>query len=131
VIEIAKGNILEADAEALVNTVNCVGFMGKGIALQFKQALQRTSKPMRLPVTPARSCRAGCLFSTMEAHQSALRYQLPHKAPLARQVTHSGYPIWTEGTGRRCPQARCVLDCGTTARVRTWRAELGRSAAND
>jgi O-acetyl-ADP-ribose deacetylase (regulator of RNase III) len=37
-IEIAKGNILEADAEALVNTVNCIGFMGKGIALQFKQA---------------------------------------------------------------------------------------------
>src|SRR5207245_1853241 len=24
--------------DALVNTVNCVGFMGKGIALQFKQA---------------------------------------------------------------------------------------------
>jgi len=34
----ATGNLLEADAEALVNTVNCVGFMGKGIALQFKQA---------------------------------------------------------------------------------------------
>ena len=27
------GNIWEADAEALVNTVNCVGVMGKGIAL--------------------------------------------------------------------------------------------------
>ena len=37
-IELAQGNLLEADAEALVNTVNCVGFMGKGIALQFKQA---------------------------------------------------------------------------------------------
>jgi O-acetyl-ADP-ribose deacetylase (regulator of RNase III) len=37
-IEIAKGNLLEADAEALVNTVNCIGYMGKGIALQFKQA---------------------------------------------------------------------------------------------
>ncbi len=37
-IDIVEGNILEADAEALVNTVNCVGFMGKGIALQFKQA---------------------------------------------------------------------------------------------
>jgi len=37
-IQDAKGNLLEADAEALVNTVNCVGFMGKGIALQFKQA---------------------------------------------------------------------------------------------
>jgi len=37
-IEIARGNLLEADAEALVNTVNCIGYMGKGIALQFKQA---------------------------------------------------------------------------------------------
>lgn len=33
-----QGNILQADAEALVNTVNCDGFMGKGIALQFKKA---------------------------------------------------------------------------------------------
>lgn len=32
------GNLLQADVEALVNTVNCDGFMGKGIALQFKQA---------------------------------------------------------------------------------------------
>ncbi len=37
-IEPMRGNLLEADAEALVNTVNCVGVMGKGIALQFKQA---------------------------------------------------------------------------------------------
>ncbi len=37
-IEFRQGNLLEADAEALVNTVNCVGVMGKGIALQFKQA---------------------------------------------------------------------------------------------
>ena len=33
-----KGNLLESDAEALVNTVNTVGVMGKGIALQFKEA---------------------------------------------------------------------------------------------
>jgi O-acetyl-ADP-ribose deacetylase (regulator of RNase III) len=32
-IELTGGNILQADAEALVNTVNCVGIMGKGIAL--------------------------------------------------------------------------------------------------
>jgi O-acetyl-ADP-ribose deacetylase (regulator of RNase III) len=31
------GNLLEADVEALVNTVNTVGVMGKGIALQFKE----------------------------------------------------------------------------------------------
>ena len=31
-----QGNLLEARAEALVNTVNTVGVMGKGIALMFK-----------------------------------------------------------------------------------------------
>jgi O-acetyl-ADP-ribose deacetylase (regulator of RNase III) len=35
-IEFTTGDILRADAEALVNTVNCVGIMGRGIALQFK-----------------------------------------------------------------------------------------------
>jgi len=37
-VQITKGNIIEADADAIVNTVNCVGYMGKGIALQFKKA---------------------------------------------------------------------------------------------
>lgn len=37
-IEETTGNILDSDAEAVVNTVNCVGVMGRGIALQFKQA---------------------------------------------------------------------------------------------
>lgn len=37
-IEYTEGDILQADAEALVNTVNCVGVMGRGIALQFKNA---------------------------------------------------------------------------------------------
>jgi O-acetyl-ADP-ribose deacetylase (regulator of RNase III) len=31
-----KGDLLNDNAAALVNTVNCVGVMGKGIALQFK-----------------------------------------------------------------------------------------------
>jgi O-acetyl-ADP-ribose deacetylase (regulator of RNase III) len=37
-IELAKGNLMQAPVEALVNTVNTAGVMGKGIALQFKQA---------------------------------------------------------------------------------------------
>ncbi len=37
-IELTHGDILNADAEALVNTVNCVGVMGRGIALQFRKA---------------------------------------------------------------------------------------------
>jgi O-acetyl-ADP-ribose deacetylase (regulator of RNase III) len=43
-IEFRTGNILEADAEALVNTVNCVGVMGRGIALQFKKAFPSNFK---------------------------------------------------------------------------------------
>ena len=37
-LTLRRGNIMEAEAEALVNTVNTVGVMGKGIALQFKKA---------------------------------------------------------------------------------------------
>jgi O-acetyl-ADP-ribose deacetylase (regulator of RNase III) len=37
-IELASGDIVQADVEALVNTVNCVGVMGRGIALQFRKA---------------------------------------------------------------------------------------------
>lgn len=33
-----RGNLFDSEAEALVNTVNCVGIMGKGIAYQFKRA---------------------------------------------------------------------------------------------
>ncbi|MBN2907921.1 macro domain-containing protein [Polycladomyces sp. WAk] len=37
-IRYVRGNILEADVEALVNPVNCVGVMGKGLAFAFKAA---------------------------------------------------------------------------------------------
>src|SRR4029077_1642655 len=36
-LELVTGNLLEADVEALVNTVNTEGVMGKGVALQFKK----------------------------------------------------------------------------------------------
>lgn len=43
-IEYKKGDILREDVEALVNTVNCVGIMGRGIALQFKNAFPENFK---------------------------------------------------------------------------------------
>ena len=52
-IEHASGNILEANAEALVNTVNTVGVMGKGIALQFRQAFPKNYEIYR------RACQRG------------------------------------------------------------------------
>lgn len=42
--EFTHGDILKADAEALVNTVNCVGIMGRGIALQFRKAFPENYK---------------------------------------------------------------------------------------
>lgn len=36
-LELRHGDILKIDAEAVVNTVNCVGIMGRGIALQFRK----------------------------------------------------------------------------------------------
>ncbi len=38
------GNLFESEAEAIVNTVNTVGVMGKGIALQFKNAFPNNFK---------------------------------------------------------------------------------------
>ena len=43
-IEFRAGDILRTDAEALVNTVNCVGIMGRGVALQFKNAFPENYK---------------------------------------------------------------------------------------
>lgn len=43
-IEYKSGDILNEDVEALINTVNCVGIMGRGIALQFKNAFPKNFK---------------------------------------------------------------------------------------
>ena len=43
-IKYITGNILDSKADALINTVNTVGVMGKGIALQFKNAYQNNYK---------------------------------------------------------------------------------------
>ncbi len=51
-IEYTSGNLLDADAEALVNTVNTVGVMGKGIALMFKEAYPENFRAY------ARACKA-------------------------------------------------------------------------
>ena len=42
-IKYTQGNLLEAPAEALVNTVNTVGVMGKGIALMFKERFAKNT----------------------------------------------------------------------------------------
>ena len=43
-IRYTQGNLLEADVDALINTVNTVGVMGKGIALMFKERFPKNMK---------------------------------------------------------------------------------------
>ena len=43
-ITFAQGNLLQADAEAVVNAVNTAGIMGKGIALMFKERFPENFK---------------------------------------------------------------------------------------
>src|SRR4051794_4695660 len=52
-IEHGEGNLLAANVEALVNTVNTVGVGGKGIALQFRQAYPKNFKAY------AQACKRG------------------------------------------------------------------------
>jgi O-acetyl-ADP-ribose deacetylase (regulator of RNase III) len=54
VVEFVTGNLLEADAEALVNTVNTKGVMGKGVALQFKRAFPENYKAYRAACSAGR-----------------------------------------------------------------------------
>lgn len=54
-ITYSVGNLLESKAEALVNTVNTVGVMGKGIALQFKNQFPENYK------TYVKACKEGTL----------------------------------------------------------------------
>jgi O-acetyl-ADP-ribose deacetylase (regulator of RNase III) len=53
-IQFTTGDILKCDVEAIVNTVNCVGVTGRGLALQFKNAFPLNFKAY------AAACKAGC-----------------------------------------------------------------------
>jgi O-acetyl-ADP-ribose deacetylase (regulator of RNase III) len=79
-IEHVSGNLLEADVEALVNTVNTVGIMGKGIALQFRQAFPENYEAYR------KACELGevepgqmFVFHTGELHNPRFIINFPTK----------------------------------------------------
>lgn len=65
-IHTKKGNLLQAQTEAIVNTVNTVGVMGKGIALQFKEAFPENYKLYRQAVG-----RGEVVIGKMFVHRSA------------------------------------------------------------
>jgi len=62
-ITAAEGNLLQAPVDALINTVNTEGVMGKGIALQFKEAFDLNYRLYRQACKEQR-VRVGEMFVT-------------------------------------------------------------------
>ncbi len=62
-IRFTQGNLLEAPADALVNTVNTVGVMGKGIALMFKEAFPENYRLYR-EACETKNVKVGHVFAT-------------------------------------------------------------------
>jgi O-acetyl-ADP-ribose deacetylase (regulator of RNase III) len=60
-ITYTKGDMFKADADAIVNTVNCVGVMGKGVALIFKNKWPKNFKAYKAECD-AKRLRPGKMF---------------------------------------------------------------------
>lgn len=65
-IRYIQGNLLEASAEALINTVNEVGVMGKGVALMFREAFPENTRAYEA-ACKAGEVRVGRMFVTRNA----------------------------------------------------------------
>uniref|UniRef100_A0A7C5VHX4 Macro domain-containing protein n=1 Tax=Thermus caliditerrae TaxID=1330700 RepID=A0A7C5VHX4_9DEIN len=74
-LRFVKGNLLEARADALVNAVNTVGVMGKGIALQFKRAFPENYRAYAAACRRG-EVRVGRIFVYDRGPQSRPRYIL-------------------------------------------------------
>ena len=72
-IRYKKGNLLEDAAEALVNTVNEVGVMGKGVALMFKEAFPESAR-LYESACKAGEVRVGAIFVTRDRDLTGERW---------------------------------------------------------
>lgn len=62
-IRFTKGNLLDSRVDAVVNTVNTVGIMGKGIALMFKEAFPANYREYKTACKQG-TVRTGTMFPT-------------------------------------------------------------------
>lgn len=92
-IRYTTGNLLDASAEALVNTVNTVGVSGKGIALMFKEAFPQNFKAYEA-AAKAGGVRVGELFIT-ERHDM-LGPRLIINFPTKQHWRHPSRLEWVE-----------------------------------
>lgn len=68
-----KGNLFASHAQCLVNTVNCVGVMGKGVALEFRRRFPKMFEEYRA-VCANRSLRPGQIWPYRKQHPWILNF---------------------------------------------------------
>lgn len=111
-IEYTAGDILRCEAEALVNTVNCVGVMGRGIALQFKNVFPENFRAYAA-ACKREEVRPGQMFVFETGQLTAPRYII-------------NFPTKRHWRGKSRMED---IDSGLTALVETIRARGIRSIA--
>ena len=127
-IEYTSGDILQCEADALVNTVNCVGVMGRGIALQFKNVYPENFKGLRGRLqTRSRAAWSHVRFETGQLTRRASS-STSHQAPLARQEPYRGHRCGPCRSGQCHPRQWHPLHRHPAAGRRPGRAGLERGA---
>jgi len=109
-IRFTSGDIIRDEADALVNTVNCVGVMGRGTALQFKKAFPDNFEAYR------KACHRdevlpGRMFITERAVRTPVYRQFSDEAPLAGQEPDRGHRVRAGGSSPRNRGAGHQVDC--------------------
>jgi O-acetyl-ADP-ribose deacetylase (regulator of RNase III) len=77
-IEFKIGNLLEDTSESIVNTVNCEGYMGKGIAYQFKLKYPENNKDY-VRACKSKELRIGTIHSFKEAGKIIINFPTKDK----------------------------------------------------
>ena len=72
------GNILDSEADAIINTVNCEGYMGKGIAYQFKLKYSENNKEYE-KLCKAGAFKIGDIFAFNESNKIILNFPTKDK----------------------------------------------------
>ena len=125
------GDILAEPAEALVNTVNCVGIMGRGVALQFKRAFPDNFKAYAARCK-RKQMRPGqvFVFERDVVVPPPVHHQLPDQAALAREESHRRHRVRAGVARTSNPNAMHPIDSHPSPRKRPGRAALAECAGS-
>lgn len=88
-----QGNLLDADVEAVVNTVNTVGVMGKGIALMFKERYPENFRAYEA-ACKAGEVQVGRMFVTATGELNGPRWVI--NFPTKQHWRHPSHREWIE-----------------------------------